>query len=268
MGDYRLGAQRWNYTGWVGPFYPHGTRTSDFLSIYSRAFPAVEVDSTFYAMPAEPVVASWREQVPPDFQFALKMPQEVTHERRLVDVDQKLGRFLRRVQGLGDNLGPLLLQMSPDFHATDANRQTLRRFLRSLPGDFRYAVEFRQSHWVTPDTMDALRERGAALTLVDGRWIKRGVMLDLALEPTADFAYVRWMGAPRRMGDRPQLDRAREVGAWLDALRIMGERVGTVFGFVSNDFQGHAPASVRQLQKSLGLPVVEPAMLREQAELF
>jgi len=263
-----LGSQGWNHPAWVGPFYPHNAKPADLLALYARAFSTVEIDSTFYAIPAEPVVAGWRDQVPAEFIFALKVPQEVTHEKRLVDVDQKLNRFLHRVQTLGDRLGPLLLQMSPDFRAGDANRQVLKRFLESLPGGFRWAVEFRQSQWVTPETMDILREKGVALTLVDGRWIKRGVMLDLALEPTADFAYVRWMGAARRMGDRPQVDRAREIGAWVEALRFLGERVQTVFGYMSNQFQGHAPASLRQLQKTLGLPVVEPTMLREQAELF
>ena len=268
MAEFRLGTQGWNYPAWSGPFYPLGLKAADFLPTYARAFPAVEIDSTFYAIPSEPVVAEWRDQVPEGFLFALKVPQEVTHEKRLVDADQKLGRFLHRAKGLGDRLGPLLLQMSPDFRAGDANRQTLRRFLEALPEGFRWAVEFRQSQWVTPETMEILRERGVALALVDGRWIKRGVMLDLALEPTADFAYLRWMGAPRRMGDRPQQDRAREIGAWVEALRVLEGRVSTVFGFVNNDFQGHAPASVRQLQKQLGLPVVEPTMLREQAELF
>lgn len=266
--EFRLGTQGWAHPAWVGPFYPHSVKPADLLSIYSRAFSTVEIDSTFYAIPAEPIVAGWYEQVAPGFLFALKVPQEVTHEKRLVDVDPKLSRFLHRVSGLKDRLGPLLLQMSPDFRASDANRQILRRFLDSLPEGFRWAVEFRQPQWVEPQTMEILRERGVALTLVDGRWIKRGVMLDLALEPTTDFAYVRWMGAARRMGDRPQLDRAREIGAWVEALRVLEGRVGTVFGFVSNQFQGHAPASVRQLQKHLGLPVVEPTMLREQAELF
>lgn len=268
MAEFRLGAQGWSYPGWMGPFYPHGAKAGELLSIYARAFSTVEIDSTFYAIPAEPIVAGWRDQVPQGFVFALKVPQEVTHEKRLVDVEQKMGRFLHRVQGLGDRLGPLLLQMSPDFRAGDANRKVLRRFLETLPEGFRWAVEFRQPQWVTPETMEILRGRGVAMTLVDGRWIKRGVMLDLALEPTADFAYVRWMGAPRRMGDRPQTDRAREIGAWVEALKVVGGRVNTVYGYVSNEFQGHAPASVRQLQKHLGLPVVEPTMLREQADLF
>jgi uncharacterized protein YecE (DUF72 family) len=77
-----LGSQGWNHPAWVGPFYPHNAKPADFLPLYARAFSTVEIDSTFYAIPAEPVVAGWRDQVPAEFIFALKVPQEVTHERR------------------------------------------------------------------------------------------------------------------------------------------------------------------------------------------
>jgi uncharacterized protein YecE (DUF72 family) len=240
------------------------------LPLYARAFSVVEVDSTFYSIPAEPLVAEWREAVPAGFTFALKVPQEITHEKRLVDVGPKVTRFLSRIGGLADALGPLLLQMSPEFRVSDSNRGILRQFLESLSADFRWAVEFRQPQWIVADTMDLLRERGVALTLVDGRWIKRGVMLDLALEPTTDFAYIRWMGPSRKMMDysRIQVDRTRELNGWADAIRVLADRVDTVFGFFNNTFQGHAPHSARYLQKQLGLPAVEPTLLREQAELF
>jgi uncharacterized protein YecE (DUF72 family) len=55
---------------------------------------------------------------------------------------------------------------------------------------------------------------------------------------------------------------------WADAVRTIAERVKVVFGYFNNRFQGHAPASVRELQQQLGLTSVEPSMLREQAELF
>jgi uncharacterized protein YecE (DUF72 family) len=269
-GEIRIGVQGWHHPTWVGSFYPSGTRPADMLALYARAFPTVEIDSTFYGIPAEPIVAAWREQAPPGFFFALKVPQEITHEKRLVDVDQRLNRFLHRVRVLGDSLGPLLLQLSPDFRASDANRQLLRAFLESLPAEFRWAVEFRQAQWLSPETMELLQARNVALTLVDGRWIRRGVMLDLAIEPTTDFAYIRWMGPSKKMTDfsRIQVDRTREIGDWAEAIRVLADRVGVVYGFVANQFQGHAPATARQLQKQLGLPVVEPGLLREQVELF
>src|SRR5437763_15908345 len=74
------GTQGWNSAAWVGPFYPPGTRDSEFLPTYSRAFRAVEVDSTFYAVPDARAVRAWAERTPPDFTFALKMPKEITHE--------------------------------------------------------------------------------------------------------------------------------------------------------------------------------------------
>ncbi|MBI4502791.1 MAG: DUF72 domain-containing protein [Gemmatimonadetes bacterium] len=264
-----LGTQGWNHPGWTGSFYPYGAKTQDFLSLYAKAFPTVEVDSTFYAIPAEPVVAGWREHAPPGFLFALKVPQEITHERRLVDVEQRLARFLYRAKGLEDRLGPLLLQLSPDFRATDTTRGILRAFVRSLPTGFQWAMEFRQPQWLTPDTMDLLRGRGVALALTDGRWIKRGIVLDLALEPTADFAYVRWTGTPRKAtpGGEP-VDRTRELAVWAGALKPLADRVRAVYGYFSNQFQGHAPASARQMQRLLGIEPVEPSMLREQAELF
>ena len=254
----------------MGPFYPRGTKTADQLAVYGRAFPTVEVDTTFYGIPAEPIVAGWRERVPSGFSFALKVPQEITHEKRLLDVDQRLARFLNRVGLLEDRLGPLLLQLSPDFRASEAARATLETFLAALSAEFHWVIEFRQPQWLTLETLDLLRKHNVALALVDGRWIKRGVVLDLALEPTADFAYLRWMGPARKSTDysRVRVDRTRELAAWADTVRGLSERVNTVYGYFSNQFQGHAPASARALQQALGIEAVEPTMLREQAELF
>src|SRR5204863_10003467 len=95
--------------------YPPGTPASEFLSTYARAFRTVEVDSTFYAVPEARAVRGWAERTPPDFTFALKMPREVTHERRLRNADDLTREFIDRARELGPRLGPILLQMGPDF---------------------------------------------------------------------------------------------------------------------------------------------------------
>ena len=110
-----IGTQGWTYNAWVGPFYPPGTRPAEFLSMYARAFRAVEVDSTFYAIPAAKVVRGWADRTPPEFTFTLKLPQEITHERRLRDADDVVAEFLDRARELGPKLGPILVQMGPDF---------------------------------------------------------------------------------------------------------------------------------------------------------
>src|SRR5438034_7207142 len=111
----RLGTQGWNYEAWIGPFYPDGSRPADFLSIYARAFDTVEVDATFYAIPPSKTVRGWAQRTPDDFVFALKMPQEITHERRLRGAGDVSDEFFDRARELGEKLGPILIQLGPEF---------------------------------------------------------------------------------------------------------------------------------------------------------
>src|SRR5215217_4290596 len=103
-GTIRIGTQGWNYDAWVGPFYPAGTRAPDYLSVYSRAFGSVEVDSTFYAIPAVKTERGWAERTPPEFQFALKLPQEISHENRLRESAAITALFCDRARELGPKL--------------------------------------------------------------------------------------------------------------------------------------------------------------------
>jgi len=265
-----IGTQGWNYRAWAGPFYPPGTKVADMLGLYAQAFPTVEVDSTFYVIPPDPVVAKWREEVPTTFRFALKVPQEVTHEKKLVGADTILTRFLKRIAPLGDRLGALLLQMAPDFRANEEAAAALETFCAGLSGDFPWAIEFRHAAWLTPQTLELLRTRRIALTLVEGRWIKRGPMLELAIEPTASFAYFRWMGPERRLTDfgTVQVDRSHETAQWLPAIETLRKRVTALFGYVNNQFEGHAPHTARSIQQALGVAAVDPSNLRVQTELF
>jgi uncharacterized protein YecE (DUF72 family) len=265
-----VGTQGWNYPAWVGPFYPTGTRPEDRLCLYTRAFRTVEVDATFFGPPAASIVASWRDSAPPGFQFALKVPQEITHERRLRETEAPMSHFLSRASLLGDRLGVLLLQMPPDWAPTFAAREDLERFLVALPTGLRWALEFRDPRWIEPAVVDLVRGHGVAIVCADGRWIRRDRVLSALAQPTAPFAYVRWMGLNGRITDhsRVQVDRDAELDAWAEALRALSARVTTIYGYVSNRFQGHAPASARRLQTALGLGPVEPSTLRAPGELL
>lgn len=267
----RLGTQGWNYEAWVGPFYPSGTRSADFLRTYARAFDTVEVDSTFYAVPAERAVEGWAERTPPGFRFALKLPQEITHERRLRGGDDVLDLFFARARLLGEKLGAVLVQLGPDFGPDEL--PALVKFLPRLPADVPVAVEFRQRGWLTGGVLGLLADHGVAPAISDGKWVPRRLMLALAerfaARPPAPFAYVRWMGPNRDLVDysRVQVDRTRELDLWTPAVAAMAARV-PVYGYVSNHFSGHSPTSVRDLQRRLGQRPVDPATLGEQMSLF
>ena len=263
-----LGSQGWNYTAWVGPFYPERTRPVDFLAVYARAFETVEVDSTFYACPSPKTVRGWAARVPDGFSFALKMPQEITHENRLRHSEDLAQRFFDVARELGPRLGPILIQLGPDFAPTEL--PALAAFLPALPRDLKVAVEFRQRGWINDGILALLAEHHVALALVDARWIPRSVMLKLADRPTADFAYLRWMGPNRDIVDfsRVQHDRSKEIDAWLKVIPTIAARVQTVWGYANNHFSGHSPADLRQMRRALGLKVVEPGQLGEQLRLF
>jgi uncharacterized protein YecE (DUF72 family) len=299
-GKFLFGTQSWQFADWVDSFYPAGTKRGDMLRLYGLMFRTLEVDSTFYGVPPEPTVRDWRESVPEDFAFALKVPQEITHRRRLVGADELVDRFLKRVRLLGDVLGPLLLQLSPDFLPTRTNRAALTSFLPRLSHDARWAVEFRHQDWLDDDVLQLLRDHNVALTLVDGRWIRRRRMLELAARPTADFAYVRWMGPGSSLGtptrgstggpeiehststtrvsqvgtvgfthySTPQVDRKAELSSWADALKGLGQLVEATFGYFNNQFQGHSPHSAREMMRLMGQEPVEPSSIRRQKELF
>ena len=264
----RIGTQGWNYDAWVGPFYPLGTRAADYLTIYSRAFDTVEVDSTFYAIPPVKTVRGWYDRTPHGFTFALKLPQEITHERRLRDVDDIAQQFYDRARELGEKLGPVLIQLGPDFGPVEL--PALANLLPTLPRDIKFSVEFRHRGWIQDGVLALLAEHGVGLTLSDARWIPRKQMLSLAARPTANFLYVRWMGANRDVVDysRIQIDRTQELEQWTGVLWPLALKGVQVYGYVNNHFAGHSPQSARELQRGLRLNAVEPESLGEQMTLF
>lgn len=271
-GTVRIGTQGWNYAAWVGPFYPDGTRAADMLSLYARAFATVEVDSTFYAIPPVNTVRGWRERTPDGFVFSPKLPQEITHEHRLRGSAEQTELFIERARLLGDKLGPVLVQLGPDFGPSEFD--ALAAFVPTLPRDLRFAVEVRQNRWMQgdalPDLLSLLRDHGAALALSDGRWIPRETLLELAAAPTASFHYLRWMGPDRALTDFSHLQRdcTAEAALWADVLGRLPERGIDLFGYFNNHFAGHSPASARDLQRRLGLRPVDPKEIGEQISLF
>ena len=267
-GRIRVGAQGWNYDAWLGGFYPSGTRATDFLSVYARAFDTVEVDSTFYAIPPERTIEGWVRRTPDDFVFALKLPQSITHERRLRDSADETVLFVERIRGLGRKLGPVLMQLGPDF--TIHELPALTAYLAAWPPEISLAVEFRHSSWVARDVHAMLAGHGVSLALSDGPWIPRDTLLKLAEHPTADFFYIRWMGPDRAITDhsRVQVDRSREIERWATAMRAMAASGRSVWAYSSNYYAGHAPQTARDAQAALGQRTVDPDTLGVQMSLF
>jgi uncharacterized protein YecE (DUF72 family) len=250
--------------------YDAGTRPDRFLRAYAREFGTVEVDSTWYGTPPLERVRAWRGAVPPSFTFALKVPREITHDRRLIGCEALLEEFIDVALAFDTQLEGALLQLPPDF-APDG-LDALLALLPRLRAGIDWTVEVRDPAWFgdsLPRLRDALGACNVALAVTDGTFVPLDTMLAQLEAPTADHAYVRWLGVREAVTtyDRVIFDRSDRLKRWARSLRIAAPRLRKVSGYVNNHYAGHSPAVVRAFYAELGIPHVEPPRI-EQTSLF
>lgn len=177
-----VGTSGFSYKEWLGPFYPEKLPAKQMLRYYAEHFPTVEINNTFYRMPAESMLVQWLEQVPAHFTFTLKAPRRITHDLHLREAESHVSEFARRAGSLADRLGALLFQLPP-YLKKDVPR--LREFLALLPPGQRAAFEFRHDSWQDDEVYDALRSRSAMLCVTD---TDQG---DTPFVATSDWGYLR-----------------------------------------------------------------------------
>jgi uncharacterized protein YecE (DUF72 family) len=246
-GKLHIGTAGWSYKDWVGPFYPKGIKAKDYLSYFSTKFDSVEVDSTFYAVPAEKVVLGWLQNSPDHFSFAPKFPQIITHHKRLTNCSLELEAFSQSMSLLQHKLGPLVLQF--DFNFTPDFLPQLTDLLPQLPEQWRYAVEIRNRKWYgTPKFFDLLERYKCALVIQDIYYMPRFVRL------TAPFTYLRLLGDRRKIPDnfsRVRIDREKQLTDWAERIVSMLSEGVEVYAYANNHYQGHAPATVENLKEKI-----------------
>ena len=228
-------------------FYPN--KNTNKLSFYSKIFRTAEVDSTFYAFPSKGIVAGWARYTPDGFVFSVKLPQTITHEKKLelgkgAEVD--LLRFLGLIKPLiaAGKMGPLLIQLPPSFsYGNDFER--LKEFLGAVPDDVRFAVEFRHPSWLREEVWSLLRSRNVANTIVDEPLLPPDTMV------TADFAFVRWHGRGGRPWYNYRYSRA-ELAAWVPKVQEAMGKARETFGYFNNHFRGFAVENSLQMIGMLG----------------
>ncbi|HSI92275.1 MAG TPA: DUF72 domain-containing protein [Jiangellaceae bacterium] len=193
-----VGTSGWQYAAWRGVLYPDGLPQRRWLERYAESFATVENNSAFYRLPSRETFESWRAQTPAGFVMAVKASRYLTHIKRLRDPAEPVSRFLAATAGLGDRLGPVLVQLPPTLRADPVR---LAECLARFPASSRVAVEPRHDSWWTDEVQALLAGAGAALCWTDVRGRPR-----TRLWRTASWGYLRLHeGAARpwpRYGDR------------------------------------------------------------------
>lgn len=186
--EYRIGTSGWSYRHWKGIFYPEKLGQKEWLRFYAESFDTVEINMTFYHLPAETTLRQWFDKTPDDFVFTLKAPRTITHIQRLSAVEKPLEAFYRLLEHLRQKAGCVLFQLPPSFHCTPEHMARLERMVSMLDGRYDHAIEFRHASWWR-DECRALLENRCGFCTVNGL----GMPPDLVV--TAGFAYLRFHGA-------------------------------------------------------------------------
>jgi len=265
-----IGTCAWSYDDWRGTFYPDHLPATERLQFYARHFPTVEVDSTFYHPPAPHVSAHWAEVTPEGFRFSPKLPREITHERKLRDWQEPFDAFLAGILPLGSKLGSVLIQLPPYFELKH-DEHALRDFVRHLPREIRFAIEFRDAAWHMPRIAHLLQEHAICWVWNDVTTLDHAPEAAFGFWPqTTDFLYLRLLGDLESKYDPESGERVHHYRAltwprdaalsnWMEKIRSAAQHVNRAFVYMANHFEGFAPASAARLGSKLGLSLELPS---------
>lgn len=240
-----VGTSGWQYRDWRGAFYPEDVPQRLWLEEYAAHFRTVENNNAFYRLPGADTFAGWRDRTPAGFVMAVKASRYLTHLKRLREPREPVHRLMDRVQGLGDRLGPVLLQLPPNLRA---DTDTLDACLACFPRGVRVAVELRHASWWTHERelRRVLERRRSALC-----WADRGSRPVTPLWRTASWGYVRFHAG--RAHPAPGYGRTA-LTSWADRVRDAFADSADVYAYFNNDTGGAAVRDAAAFARITGAP--------------
>lgn len=277
-----IGCPIWSFKGWVGNFYPKGTKSTDFLHEYALRVTTIEGNTTFYAVPAAKTIASWIEQTSETFRFCPKIPKAISHNNgKLMDYMDRALEFVEVMKPLGSRLGPMFLQLPPSY--SPRLMDDLAKFIEAWPKEIRLAVEVRHLDWFDAPHHEALNQlltvNHMARVVIDTRPI-RSLKGDIALEGstydsllearerkpdvpvflerTADFIFLRFIGHPQLEQNFPMMDE------WVEYLVKEMKQGATAFVFCHSPENLTAPQICREFHQRIASRINIPPLPWDQ----
>jgi len=261
-----IGCSGWSYAdsfekgGWTKVFYPD--LQTKKLKYYAEFFDTAEMDATFYEkfykyMTKETFIAMTK-ATPDNFQFSVKVPETVTHDKRLdinKDAISHLEEFLDKISPLktSNKLGAVLVQLPPSF--TVKEFKNTEEFLDRLPGGYDYAVEFRNPSWDTEGPWELLKHYNIAAVITDSPEQDK---LQFLSQPiiTANHAFIRWHG--RQVKPRYNyLYSKEELKPWVDKVKQISSETAVVRGYFNNHYGARAVVNALEFKQLLGTVLTE-----------
>jgi uncharacterized protein YecE (DUF72 family) len=247
-----IGTSGYSYTDWVGAFYPPGTRSGRMLAYYSQHFPLIELNFSFYRLPTGPQLVRLAEQTPPGFQFLVKLPRTLSHDRD----PRELAPFREAVEALRQRgrLQGLLCQLPQATHH-DRDALVWLNTLATELAEYGMAVEFRHRSWVDAEVVPWLQERRLDLVSVDVPELPG--LYPRGLVQSGPHIYVRfhsraagkWYAGDKERYDYHYSD--AELTEWVTALQSAASRSQRAALLFNNCQGSHAVQDAQRMRQLL-----------------
>ena len=245
-----------SYNDWAGVYFPSGLPRKDWLSYYAKEFNALELNSTYYAIPRISTIESMVKSTGEAFLFAVKANQEMTHVRQQGAGLFKAFRNVLKPLTEADKLGCVLAQFPYSFAYSEENLGYLRKF-RELMDGLPLVVEFRNVTWLNDETEAWLRENSVGFCCVDEPQLPK--LMPRVAEVTSEIAYLRFHGrnAAKWWQHEEAWQRydykytAEELQEWIPRISAMNKQANDTFIFANNHWRGQAVDTIRQVRSML-----------------
>ena len=251
----RIGTSGFSYEDWKGPFYPGTLAKKDMLSYYCMYFKTVELNSTYYVLPSVTAVEKLAIRTPDDFEFVIKLHQEITHRRQepwtvLTNLQQALSPLLQSGKGRA-----LLAQFPYSFKNNLANRKYLLTVRENLT-NFPLFVEFRHNSWNKPAVFEFLTSHDIGYVNVDEPSLPG--LLPMQSIVTNSLGYVRFHGRNAQKWWQGQgserydyLYSEQELRQWVEHIRQIMRQTAKAYIFFNNHPRGQAIKNAMQFREML-----------------
>lgn len=238
---FKVGTSGWSYRHWSGVFYPATVKQARYLEYYLTRFDCVELNSSFYNLPADKTVKGWLERTPETFRFCPKLSRFITHQKRLVDPGEALHRYFSTIRQMKARMGPILIQIPPGLKYDPSLTTDFLEILKAQYHDFQFAFEVRDQSWIQDEFFELLSAFGVSFVIADS-----GSRFPYHEAVTARFVYLRFHG-PEKLyasgyNDDILLKFSRKIVNWM-------EKNLEVWAFFNNDFGGYAVKNALRLKK-------------------
>ncbi len=262
-----IGCSKWGRSEWIGKIFPRRTEERGFLENYAKNYNGIELDATHYKMYSTKSISKWADKTHGnDFKYCPKMYQEVTHGSSLTGKRHITDEFLAGVAVLGEQLGPIFIQLGDSFNTSRKNE--LFHFLKSLPTHLQFFLEVRHEDWFKDAAFHAelfafLTEHKIGAIITDTYTRRDCAHMQLSIPK----AFIRFVAHSLHPSDYRRIDDwVSRIKVWLD------EGIEEVYFFMHLEEEAFFPElstyMIEKINNDCGLDIKVPEFVKKRFSFF